>query len=93
MPTLTVHLREGFFHVPVVVLVNGQERFRSDSVTTRMQIGLAKMVPLEVEAGKVEVEIMLPSLRQSVRDNVSVSANAHLGVDLDDKGHPSLRAG
>jgi hypothetical protein len=91
MPTLTVHLREGFFKIPVIVRINGEERFRSEALSTRMQTGLAKLLPVEVEAGNADVEIQLPSLDRTVRNDISVDADAHLGVDLDTDGEPTVR--
>jgi len=91
MPTLTVHLREGFFRIPVLVCIDGRERFRSESVTTRMQIGLAETVHFEVPAGNVEVEIRFPSLNRSIHETIDVRAETHLGVDLDESGRASLR--
>ncbi len=82
IPILTVHLREGFFQTAVIVRLNGEERYRSEA-TTRTQIGLAAMVPLKVPAGNVNVEILFPSLNQSIRTIVPVCTDTHLGIDLD----------
>ena len=91
MPTLTVHLREGFSRTPVVVCIDGAERYRNEAATTRTQIGLADMVTLELSLGDFEVEVRLPSLGRSVRRRISVHGETHLGVDLDESGRASLR--
>ena len=91
MPTLTVHLREGFIRTPVILGIDGSERFRSEAVTTRTQIGLAEMIPLEVPAGFINVEITLPSLGRSIRETIDVKTDTHLGIDLDAHGRASVR--
>jgi hypothetical protein len=61
-PDVPVHLdlTEGWRGDRVVVSVGGRERCRLADVTTRMQLGRASTVDLEVPAGEVEVAVALP---------------------------------
>ena len=80
MATLNIALQEGFSGQPVVVRVDGEERFRADDVRTRMQIGLAKQVPVEVDPGRHAVEVVAGDVATSLE--VDVADQAHVGVSL-----------
>jgi hypothetical protein len=80
MANLTVDLREGFDRTPVVVRVDGREALR-DALTTRLQIGLARQLSLDVPGPGADVEIELP--RSGARAHARVEAlPAFVGVDL-----------
>jgi hypothetical protein len=78
--TLNIALREGFSGQPVVVRVDGEERFRAGELRTRMQIGLAQEVPVEVDPGRHTVEVVAGDVATSL--DVDVSEQAHVGVSL-----------
>lgn len=80
MPTLNIALQEGFSGQPVVVRVDGVERFRAEDVRTRMQIGLAHAVAVEVDSGRHAVEVVAGDIATGLE--VEVSAQAHVGVSL-----------
>ena len=80
MATLNVALQEGFSGQAVVVRVDGEERFRAADVRTRMQIGLAQAVPVEVEPGRHTVEVVAGEIATSLE--VDVPEQAHVGVSL-----------
>jgi hypothetical protein len=88
MPELSVHLREGFYRTPVAVYLDGKERFRSDSVTTRMQIGLAEIVTLEVPEGRVDIEIQFPAEQAKIGQTIEVLSETHVGINLGENGLP-----
>jgi hypothetical protein len=83
MSTLTIHFRERFSNEPVEVWLDGRQRFAHDGITTKLLVGYAELVPLEVSTATVEVEIVLPqrSLRRSV--TISVERDMDLEVWLD----------
>lgn len=60
MRTLTLHLRDGFSSDTVVIRVGGEERWRSRDVTTKLLLGLAEEVPIQVPPGGVRIEVELP---------------------------------
>jgi hypothetical protein len=93
VPELSIDLREGFYHLPVVVRLDGREVFRSQSLSTRMQTGLAGQVRLEVGADPVEIEIELPSLNRKITHRVKTDRSWFVGIDLDSDGTPRLREG
>jgi hypothetical protein len=78
--TLNIALREGFSGQPVVVRVDGEEHFRADDVRTRMQIGLAQEVRVEVDPGRHAVEVVAGDVATSLE--VDVPEQAHVGVSL-----------
>jgi hypothetical protein len=78
--TLNIALQEGFSGQQVVVRVDGEERFRADDVRTRMQIGLAQEVPVQVDPGRHAVEVVAGTVTASLE--VDVPGQAHVGVSL-----------
>lgn len=61
MRTLTLHLRDGFASDSVVIRADGEERWRSTDVTTKLLLGLADEVPMTVPAEAVRIEVELPA--------------------------------
>ena len=80
MATLNIALQEGFSGQPVVVRVDGEERFRAEEVRTRMQIGLAQRVPVEVAPGRHAIEVVAADVATSL--DVDVADQAYVGVSL-----------
>lgn len=68
MRALTLHLRDGFSSDSVVIRVDGEERWRSAGVTTKLLLGLADEVPMVVpdEAVRIEVELPERGLRREI---------------------------
>jgi hypothetical protein len=75
-----VALREGFDDDVVVVEV-GDERFRFEALSTRLQIGLAEEFDVEVRAGAVEVRISLPAAGLESTSSHQVEGEIWLGID------------
>lgn len=78
---LHIALQEGFFEARVVVAVDGT-RHEFHGLTTRMQIGLAETLDLEVSAGLHSVTVQLPDHRQRESIEVDVDGEHYLGVDV-----------
>lgn len=88
---LHIALQEGFANDSVVVRVNGAEAYRKAGVKTRMQIGLADSVDVDVPAhgsdidaqstmAKVEVEI--PKRRLKTTLAVNLAETTHIGISI-----------
>lgn len=60
MIPLTLDLQEGFEGDQVVMAIDGREVFRKTGVRTRLQIGLAERVKLDVEPGRHNLRVSLP---------------------------------
>jgi hypothetical protein len=75
-----VALREGFDDDVAVVDV-GDERFRFEALSTRLQIGLAEEIDVEVRAGTVEVRISLPEAGLESTGSHVVEGEIWLGID------------
>lgn len=97
--SLNVALNDGFYNDHVVIAVDGREVKRLDAATTKVQVGRAATIPLQLEAGRVSLTIDVrgkPStgpvaldLRQPTYVNVSV-VNDTVRIELSDS--PSRHA-
>ena len=61
MIPLTLDLQEGFDGDQVVMAIDGREVFRKTGVRTRLQIGLAERIKLDVEPGRHSLRVSLPN--------------------------------
>lgn len=82
MVSLLMHLEAGFEDDTVVVRVDGQEIFHKEEVTTDYSSGLAgPPFKIELPQGSVNIEINVPSQRQSDTIKVEVTtANIEIKV-------------
>jgi len=84
MALLHIALQEGFSGDTVVVRVNGEEVFRKKDVKTRLQIGLADSVELNIAEGPTQVEVLLPAKKLSESVELDVSTPTYVGVSIVD---------
>jgi hypothetical protein len=82
--SLHIALEEGFFDEEVVVRCGGHEAFRSKTVRTRLQVGLATSFSVSVEESPVTVEIELPKRGVHHLETVAVDGATWLGISLED---------
>jgi|GEM_PF-527541 len=82
MTVLHIALQDGFIDDEVIIQVNGEEVFHQSGVKTRFQIGFATSFEVEVQQGKVTVEVMIPSKNQSKSTVLDVFIPTYLGVSL-----------
>ena len=82
MPLLRLDLQEGWEDDEVAVAVDGREAFRG-RVRTQLQIGLAKLVELNVENGVRLIPIEVPGrgVRQELR--AAVAGPTYLALSLE----------
>lgn len=83
MADVTLDLQEGFFDDTVVVRHAGREIARREKVRTRMQIGLADQLELDLPAGAVAFEIALPDKDIAAVVNLPPERPLWVGVSLD----------
>ena len=83
MPKLTIALEEGFASVHVVVSVNGEVRFERADVTTRLQIGLADTVEIDVDEGPATVQLSLPDEGRSNRIDLRIEGDTYIGFSVE----------
>jgi hypothetical protein len=86
MALLHIDLQEGFFEDTVAVFVNGNETYRKAGVKTRVQIGLAESLKVEVSEERVQVRVSLPLKNLSEAVEIQVSTDVYLGVSLSRDG-------
>ena len=83
MALLHVAFQDGFSDDTVVALVNGEEVFRKDGVTTRTQISFADSFEVNVPEGSVRVDISLPLNRLSGRIEAQVATAVYVAVSIE----------
>jgi hypothetical protein len=86
MPTLHLHLREGFVGERVVVRVDDAVAFDAPDVRTRPQLGLAAMRELEVPTGSHALRVELPGRARTHTVSVNVARTPYVGVSVDAAG-------
>lgn len=87
---LHVAFQEGFAGQSVALRVDGAEAYRKAGVTTRVQIGLADTVEVDVEPGTVQLEVSVGD-RPTAAHAVTVNGPTYVAVSLDDAGKPTFQ--
>lgn len=87
---VTVDLQEGFNKDRVVLRIAAQTVFDEPAVSTRMQIGLARSVTLDVEPDAVLV-VELPAKRLSARIELGSTEPIFVAINLERDQTLSLR--
>ena len=91
MPRLHIALQEGFSGDAVEISVDGAVVFPQQTVTTRLQIGLAKSHDVEVPSESATVTIRLPA-RGLVREvPVDLRQASYLQINLSRQGEIETR--
>lgn len=91
MTVLHIALQDGFIDDEVMIQVNGEKVFHQSGINTRFQIGFATSFEVEVQQGKVTVEVMLPSKHQSKSTVLDVFNPTYLGISLTAAGTIELQ--
>jgi hypothetical protein len=86
MPTLRIDFQDGFADDSVVVRVGGREVYRGDNLRTSRLLGFAHSVSADVPAGRVMVEVDVPSREISGTAALDVDSAAYLGISIADDG-------
>ena len=86
MPVIRIALQEGFSNDDVAVKVAGREVLRESGVKTRMQVGLAKSLEVEVPVGSTEIAVDVPTRAASALIQVDVAANVYVGISITEDG-------
>ena len=81
--SLVIDLQEGFDCTPVAITLDGREVFRKEGVRTRMQIGLADRIELDVAPGEHRVQISLPDKGIQAEATVDAAETPYLGVSVE----------
>jgi hypothetical protein len=92
MARLRIDFQDGFNDDSVVVRVGGQEVYRGDNLRTSRLLGFAHTVSADVPAGRVMVEVDVPTRDISGTAALQVDDAAYLGVSIAEDGitfHPS----
>ncbi len=84
MATLSIHLQEGFTGDTVLIDVNGKEVFHEEDVRTKLLLGYAAIIDVEVEQPPAQVTIELPEKELSSCIPVPIMGATYLGISLED---------
>lgn len=80
---ITIDFQEGFKDDEIVVYENKKKVFQTDeTVSTRMQIGLAKSVEFETKSKKADIKVEIPSRNISETREVELKDNLRIGVSV-----------
>jgi len=83
MADVTIDLQEGFFDDTVVVRHDDREVARREGLRTRMQIGLADQLELDLPSGATAIEIALPEKDIAALVQLPPERPLWIGVSLD----------
>lgn len=86
MPTLHLHLREGFVGERVVVHAGDVPVLDEPNVRTRTQLGLAATREVTVPAGAVALRVELPGRGRTHTERVDAARTPWIGVSVDAAG-------
>jgi hypothetical protein len=92
MPSLRIDLREGFLDDTVVVRINNEE-YHKPRVSTRLQLGYADSLEIDVRESTVDVDVVLPSrgLSKSIPIVFDKADTVYLGLSVTAEGEISER--
>ena len=92
MSSLRIDLQDGFLDDTVVVRINHEE-YRKPHVRTRLQLGYADSLEIDVRESTVDVEVVLPSRGSSKFIPVvfDKSDTVYLGLSVTAEGEISER--
>ncbi|HEX6327264.1 MAG TPA: hypothetical protein VFZ72_11905 [Jiangellaceae bacterium] len=83
MGALAIALEAGFDDDHVIVHVDDRVVLDEDGVTTRYQIGLARMLEVPVTAGSVRVAVRLPERELAGETTVDAAETQSLRVSIE----------
>ena len=90
--TIHISLQEGFQKESVNIVIDGNEVYRKQDVSTRHQIGLADTVEHETDLPIADVKIHLPEKNKKASIKIHVRQNPYLGIDLDTDGNVRFKS-
>lgn len=82
MGLLHIALQEGFEDETVVIRVAGKEVFRKDNVRTKLQIGFADSLEVNVEESPITIEIEVAARNLTESIEVEAPNTVYLGLSL-----------
>jgi len=90
MPTLHVAFQEGFQDDEVKLFLNDVEVYKRTHLKTRMQIGLADSVDLQVPSRSAELRIVVPGRNVDLKKTITFEDHAVLFVAISMKADGAL---
>jgi hypothetical protein len=81
---INVAFQDGFDRDAVIAFLDEREVWRSESVTTRTQIGLAASADFEVDNGNHRLRINVPSRGLECERELQIPPDTNVGVSIVD---------
>jgi hypothetical protein len=82
MVTLVIDLQDGFSADTVIIHVNREEIYHKRDVTTNPAISYADSVQTQVPAGRVSIDISVPSKHLSKTVTLQVATTLYIGISI-----------
>ncbi len=82
MPPLSISLQDGFQDDLVILRIDGHEVLRQEHVSTKLLLGYAETLVLEVAVGQHQVEILLPQKNLRATIPLHLTAAIYIGVSV-----------
>lgn len=86
MRRVKLALEEGFLDDHVRVTVDGRELVDLEKLSTRVQVGLARMIEVDLEGDEGELTIELPDKGTRTAITLAGDAPAYVGVSVAEDG-------
>lgn len=82
MPLLRIDLQEGFQNDTVVIRVKGKQVLRKAGLTTKLILGYAEALEIEVPEGSMNVRVLVPTRKLARTIPVRIPRDNHIGVSV-----------
>jgi len=82
LPVLTIDLQDGYDDDAVVILVDGEEKYRNSSLKTDYAIGLTVSIQIRLPEGTVKLTINIPTHKLHADKRLDVDADIFVGVNI-----------
>jgi hypothetical protein len=80
---LVLNLQDGFQDDTVVLIVNGEEQFHKEQVSTNYAIGLADQVTVEdLEEEDIVLEVNVPTREIHCQQEVHLSVETYIAISI-----------
>jgi hypothetical protein len=80
---LKVDLQDGFSGDLVIIKIGEMKVFRREDVTTKLMLGYAGSLTLEVPEGQVNIDVSVPTRKLSNAISIDTSKPTYLGLSIE----------
>lgn len=84
MVILKLDLQDGFEGDLVIIKVNSSEVFRKENVKTRLTVGYALSIDVDIPAGNNNIEVSLPQKGINGEISIKTSEPVSMGISIEE---------